>query len=73
MESMKKILMIDPVRVGNAKATYGPRSEEETVAAAVREVLIRDQIDKAFRRHGKVLAGIDEVFSDDAGQNSADS
>jgi hypothetical protein len=34
------------------------------VTKALQEILVRDEIDKAFRRHGIVLADLENVFPD---------
>ena len=64
MAPVKKTWMIDPELVRQARKICGARTETETVTTALREILIRDEIDRAFRRHGKVLADIEEVFPD---------
>jgi len=53
--------LIDPVLVKRARKIRGARTETETVTRALREMLIRDEIDKAFRRYGPELVDIDEV------------
>jgi len=64
MASVKKTWLVDPVLVSRARKICGARTETETVTRALREVLIRDEIDKAFRRHGPMLSDIEEVFPD---------
>jgi hypothetical protein len=64
MASVKKTWLIDPVLISRAKKISGSRTETETVTRALREMLIRDEIDKAFRRHGPQLADIEEMFPD---------
>ena len=62
MPTVKKTWLIDPVLVRRAKKICGARTETEMVTRALREILVRDEIDKAFRRHGPTLAGIEELF-----------
>jgi len=64
MASVKKTWLIDPVLVQRAKKICGARTETETVTRALREVLIRDEIDKAFRRSAAGLANVEELFPD---------
>jgi hypothetical protein len=64
MASVKKTWLIDPVLVRRAKKICGARTETETVTRALREILIRDEIDRAFRRCGPVLSDIEDVFPD---------
>ena len=64
MASVKKTWLIDPALVRQARKISGARTETETVIWALREVLIRDEIDKAFRRHGPTLADIEDIFPD---------
>ena len=64
MASVKKTWLIDPVLVRRAQKVCGARTETETVTRALREILVRDEIDKAFRRQGPLLADIEEVFPD---------
>ena len=63
MPSVKKTWLIDPVLVRRARKICGARTETETVTRALREILIRHEIDKAFRRHGPALADIEVLFS----------
>jgi len=62
MATVKKTWLIDPVLVQRARRICGARTETETVTQALRDILIRDEIDKAFRRHGPTLATIEELF-----------
>jgi Bacterial antitoxin of type II TA system, VapB len=62
MASVKKTWLIDPELVRRAKKICGARTETETVTRALREMLIRDEIDSAFRKHGRTLADIENVF-----------
>ena len=64
MPSVKKTWLIDPVLVQRARKICGARTETETVTRALREILIRDEINKAFRRHSVSLADLEEVFPD---------
>lgn len=64
MASVKKTWLIDPTLVRRARKICGARTETETVMRALREILIRDEIDKAFTRHGKELAEVEDVFPD---------
>ena len=64
MTRVKKTWLIDPVLVKRARKICGARTETETVTRALQEVLIRDEMDKAFRRYGPRLADIEEVFPD---------
>jgi|GEM_PF-1425725 len=62
MPSVKKTWLIDPVLVQRARKICGARTETETVTRALHEILIRDEIDKAFRKHGPELADIEDLF-----------
>ncbi len=62
MPSVKKTWLIDPVLVRRARKVCGARTETETVTQALREILIRDEIDKAFRKHGPALADLEALF-----------
>lgn len=64
MPTVKKTWLIDPVLVRQAQKLCGARTETETVTRALKEILIRDQINKAFLRHAPVLAEIEKVFPD---------
>jgi hypothetical protein len=64
MPPVRKTWLIDPVLVKRAKKVCGARTETETVTKALRELVERDEIDRAFRRYGPALADIDEVFPD---------
>ncbi|HEX4808861.1 MAG TPA: hypothetical protein VH325_08025 [Bryobacteraceae bacterium] len=55
---------MDPELVRQAEKICGARTETETVTRALREIVVRDEIDRAFRKHGRVLADIEEVFPD---------
>jgi len=66
MASVKKTWLIDPELVRRARKICGARTETETVTRALREVLVRDEIDKAFRKHGPSLADIEKMFPDSA-------
>lgn len=62
MATVKKTWLIDPVLVQRARRICGARTETETVTQALRDILVRDEIDKAFRRHGPALGTIEELF-----------
>jgi len=62
MPTVKKTWPIDPVLVRRARRICGARTETKTVTKALREILVRDEIDKAFRRHGPASATIEELF-----------
>jgi len=62
MPPVKKTWLIDPVLVQRARRICGARTQTETVTQALRDILVRDEIDKAFRRNGPVLAKIAELF-----------
>ena len=64
MATVKKTWLIDPVLVKRAQRICGARTETETVTRALNEVLVRDEIDKAFQRHGPALASLAEMFPD---------
>ena len=64
MKPVKKTWLIDPELVRKARKVSGTRTETETVTLALRELLVRNEIDRAFRRHGPVLAGVEAVFPD---------
>jgi len=58
MGTVKKTWLIDPALVQRARKILGVRTEAEAVTRALREVVNQDEIDKAFRKHGPVLAGL---------------
>jgi hypothetical protein len=62
MRAVKKTWLIDPVLVRRARKICGARTETKTVTQALRDVLVRDEIDKAFRRHGPALTNIEDLF-----------
>jgi Arc/MetJ family transcription regulator len=62
MSTVKKTWLIDPDLVRRAQRICGLRTETETVTKALREIVVRDEIDKAFRKHGPELSGIEIVF-----------
>ena len=62
MPSVRKTWLIDPVLVRRARKICGARTETETVTRALREIVVRDEIDKAFRLHGPELADIEDLF-----------
>jgi len=57
--------LIDPVLVERAR-DLGSRAETETVARALREIVIQGEIDKAFLLNAACLADIEDVFPDGA-------
>ena len=64
MKAVRKTWLIDPELVRKARKVCGARTETETVTRALREILVRDEIDRAFRRHGPTLAGLESLLSD---------
>ena len=64
MAPVKKTWLIDPELVRRAQKLSGGRTETETVTKALQEILVRDEIDKAFRRHGAELAKLEAAFPD---------
>ena len=64
MATVKKTWLIDPALVRRAQKIYGARTETETVTRALREAVVQDEMDKAFRRHGPALASLAEAFPD---------
>jgi Arc/MetJ family transcription regulator len=64
MKPVKKTWLIDPDLVRKAQKACGARTETETVTLALREVLVRDEIDRAFRRQGPILSGLESPFAD---------
>jgi hypothetical protein len=64
MNPVKKTWLIDPALVRKARRICGARTETETVTRALREIVVRDEIDRAFRSCGPILADIEEVFPD---------
>lgn len=64
--STKKTWLLDADLIAKAKKIYGARTETETVTRALREIVIRHEIDRAFAKHGPVLADLEQVFSDHA-------
>lgn len=64
MASVKKTWLIDPDLVQRARKICGARTETETVTRALQEIVIRDEIEKAFRRYGPRLSDLETVFGD---------
>lgn len=64
MRPVKKTWLIDPDLVKQAQRISGCRTETETVTTALRDVVIRAEIDRAFEQHGPALADLVEVFPD---------
>ena len=64
MATVKKTWLIDPVLFRKARKICGAGNETETVTRALQEIPVRDEVAKAFRTHGRVLSGIEEVFPD---------
>jgi hypothetical protein len=64
MPPVKKTWLIDPALVRRAQKICGARTETETVTSALREVVVHDEIDRAFRWYGPALADIEDVFPD---------
>ena len=62
MPTVKSTWLIDPEFVRRARKIRDARTEAETVTRALRDILVRDEIDKAFRRHAPALADIEELF-----------
>jgi hypothetical protein len=62
MRAVRKTWLIDPALVSRARKICGARTEAETVTRALRDVLIRDEIDKAFHTYGSTLADIEDPF-----------
>ncbi|MGH9582907.1 MAG: type II toxin-antitoxin system VapB family antitoxin [Bryobacteraceae bacterium] len=52
MASVKKTWLIDPELVRRARKICGARTETETVTRALREIIVRHEIEKAFQRQG---------------------
>lgn len=70
MKAVKKTWLIDPALVRRARRIYGARTETETVTRALREIVVRDQINRAFQKYGPILSGIEKVFPDRVLANS---
>ena len=64
MAAVKKTWLIDQDLVSRARKVCGARTETETVTRALREMIVRDEIDRAFRRNSARLADIEIVFPD---------
>ena len=62
MARVKKTWLIDDALVRRARRACGARTESETVTRALQEMVLRDEMDRVFRRYGPELAGINEVF-----------
>ena len=58
MPRVKKTWLVDPKLVQRARKICGARTETETVARALQELVTRDEIDKAFRKYGPRLANL---------------
>lgn len=69
--SVKKTWLIDPALVQRARKICGARTETETVTRALQEVVVRDEIEKAFKRYGPRLADLEELFPDSVLQKKA--
>jgi hypothetical protein len=52
----------DPELVWRAQKLSGARTETETVTRALEEIVVRDEIETAFRRHGPGLAKLETIF-----------
>jgi hypothetical protein len=65
VKPVKKTWLIDPELVRRARKACGAPTETETVTIALRELLLREEIDEAFRRYGPTLARIDSPFVDE--------
>lgn len=68
MPVVKKTWLIDPELVRRAQKISGARTETEAVTRALQEIVIRDEIDTAFRRHGPGLAKLASIFPDGVSQ-----
>ena len=64
MARVKKTWLIDQTLVSKAKRISGARTETEAVTRALEEIVVRDEIDRAFLRNHAVLAEIEVVFPD---------
>jgi hypothetical protein len=64
MATVKRTGLIDPELVRQAKRVTGARTGTETVMLALRDVIVRDEIDKAFKGNSAVLADLEVVFPD---------
>jgi hypothetical protein len=64
MPTVKKTWLIDPELVRRARELSGARTERETVTRALDEIVVRHEIETAFRRHGPGLAKIETIFPD---------
>jgi len=64
MPAVKKTWLIDPELVRRAQKLSGARTETETVTRALEEIVVRDEIETAFRRHGPGLAKLETIFPD---------
>lgn len=65
MRAVKKTWLIDPELVRKAQKACGARTETEAVTLALKEIVVRQEIERAFRRQGPILAGLDTPFADD--------
>ncbi len=64
MATVKKTWLIDADLIRDARRISGARTETETVTRALRDILIRDEIDRAFERNSAILAELEVVFPD---------
>jgi hypothetical protein len=62
MKPVKKTWLIDPELVQKARKACGAQTETEAVTIALRELLVRQEIDEAFRHYGPALSQIDSPF-----------
>ncbi|HEY6990146.1 MAG TPA: type II toxin-antitoxin system VapB family antitoxin [Bryobacteraceae bacterium] len=62
---VNKTSLIDPALVRRARKICGAPTETETVTRALREIILRDAIGRAFDRYGPALANIEDVFPDE--------
>ncbi len=71
MKPVKKTWLIDPDLVRKAQKACGARTETEAVTMALQEMLVRDEIDRAFVKYGPVLGQIQSPFLDEEETPSA--
>jgi hypothetical protein len=61
MTPVKKTWLIDPALVRKARRISGAHTETEAVTRALKQVVAQDEIDRAFRKYGPILAGIEPL------------
>jgi hypothetical protein len=67
MAKVKKTWLLDGGLVKRAQLVCGARTETEMVTRALEDIVFRDEVERAIRRHGPALADWEPVFAKRAG------